>query len=86
MSVAFWYPVDDQPWHGSGHYSVDCDWVPFDISPVSSLFGKSTTTSSWSAASAFSLVLSVAALCVSVFVGYHVFRPKSIPFTPMQDL
>ncbi|KAF7804938.1 heme-binding protein [Senna tora] len=85
MSIAFWYPVDDQPWHGSGHYSVDCDWVPFDVSPVT-LLGKSATTSSWSVASAFSLLLSVAALCVSVFVGYQVHRPKSVPFTPMQDL
>lgn len=87
MSVAFWYPVDDQPWHGSGHYTVDCDWVSFDISPGSSLLGKSVSTSSWSVASAFSLLLSVAALCVSIFLGYQAYvRPKSVPFTPMEDL
>ncbi|XP_061338428.1 uncharacterized protein LOC133285233 isoform X2 [Gastrolobium bilobum] len=89
MSVAFWYPVDGQPWHGSGHYSVNCDWVPIDISLGSSLSGKSGDTassSSWNVASAFSLILSVAALCVSVFVSYRVFSPKGIPFTPMENL
>ncbi|XP_054803830.1 uncharacterized protein LOC129307011 isoform X2 [Prosopis cineraria] len=87
MSVAFWYPVDDQPWHGSGHYSVDCDWVPFGISSGSSLLGNSAATSSWSAANAFSLFLSVAALCATVFLGYHVLlRPKNVPFTPMEEL
>lgn len=94
MSVAFWYPVDGKPWHGSGHYSVNCDWVPIDISLGSgsnSLSGKSVDTassssSSWNVASAFSLILSVAALCVSVFVSYRVFHPKSVQFTPMENL
>lgn len=89
MSVAFWYPEDGQPWHGSGHYSVNCDWVPIDISLGGSLSGKSVETgssSSWNAASAFSLILSVAALCVSVFVSYRVFSNKSVPFTPMNNL
>ncbi|KAK0580882.1 hypothetical protein LWI29_007413 [Acer saccharum] len=27
MAVAFWYPVDGKPWHGSGHYSINCDWT-----------------------------------------------------------
>lgn len=90
MSVAFWYPEDGKPWHGSGHYSVNCDWVPIDISQGSSLSGKLAGTagssSSWNFASAFSLILSVAALCVSVFVSYRIFSPKSVPFTPMEDL
>ncbi|TKY52445.1 hypothetical protein E2542_SST23967 [Spatholobus suberectus] len=89
MSVAFWYPVDGQPWHGSGHYSVNCDWVPIDISVLNSLSAKSAdaaSSSSWNVASAFSVVLSVAALCVSLFVSYRVFNPKSVPFTPMENL
>lgn len=89
MSVAFWYPIDGQPWHGSGHYSVNCDWVPIDISQGSSLSVKSvdpTSSSSWNVASAFSLILSVAALCVSVFASYRVFHPNSVPFTPMENL
>lgn len=90
MSVAFWYPVDGNPWHGSGHYSVNCDWVPIDISHGSSLSdNKSVDTgssSSWNIASAFSLILSVAALCVSVFVSYRVLHPESVSFTPMEDL
>ncbi|AES61634.1 putative cytochrome c-552/DMSO reductase-like, heme-binding domain-containing protein [Medicago truncatula] len=89
MSVGFWYPVDGKPWRGSGHYSVNCDWVPIDISQSSSLSGKSVETassSSWNFASAFSLILSVAALCVSVFVSYRVLHPKSVAFTPMENL
>ncbi|XP_047150873.1 uncharacterized protein LOC124822845 [Vigna umbellata] len=88
MSVAFWYPVDGQPWHGSGHYSVNCDWVPIDISVGGSLSGNSVdaaSSSSWNVASAFSVILSVAALCVSVFVSYRVFNPKSVPFTPLEN-
>lgn len=88
MSVAFWYPVDGQPWHGSGHYSIYCDWVPIDISVGKSLNGKSVdaaSNSSWNVASAFSVILSVAALCVSVFVSYRVFSPKSVSFTPIEN-
>ncbi|KAI4349752.1 hypothetical protein L6164_010312 [Bauhinia variegata] len=86
MSVAFWYPVDGKPWHGSGHYSVNCDWVPLEIILGSSSLEQSATGSSWNVASAFSLILSVAALCVSVFVSYRVVRFKSVPFTPMENL
>ncbi|KAE9611865.1 hypothetical protein Lalb_Chr06g0166951 [Lupinus albus] len=90
MAVAFWYPVDGQPWHGSGHYSVNCDWVPIDISSDAAyLSDKSVNTgssSSWNIASAFSLILSVAAFCVSVFVSYRVFNPKNVGFTPMENL
>ncbi|KAL1293777.1 hypothetical protein HN51_054425 [Arachis hypogaea] len=90
MSVAFWYPENGQPWHGSGHYSISCNWVPIDISIGSSLHGSSGSTgssTSWSIASAFSLVLSVAALCVSVFVTYRVFNNNNnVPFTPMVSM
>ncbi|XP_004309481.1 PREDICTED: uncharacterized protein LOC101311061 [Fragaria vesca subsp. vesca] len=86
MSVAFWYPVDGKPWHGSGHYSVSCDWVPLDISLKTSMLTKVRQGSSVSAASVFALLLSVISLCASVFIGYWVVRPKTIPFTPMENL
>ena len=84
MAVAFWYPLDGTPWHGSGHYSINCDWVPLDISLGSSMQTKSTPSSN--ASSVFALLLSVVSLCTSVFVGYWVFRPKGVPFTPMENL
>ncbi|MBA0704298.1 hypothetical protein Golax_016566 [Gossypium laxum] len=87
MSVALWYPVDGNPWSGSGHYTINCDWVSFDIASGGSKLTKSVkSSSSWDAASAFSLLFSVAALCVAVFVAYQVSRPKNIPFTPMENL
>ncbi|KAL9435519.1 hypothetical protein AB3S75_021734 [Citrus x aurantiifolia] len=87
LSVAFWYPVDRNPWHGSGHYTINCDWVPLDISSGSALLTKSAPGSSGgSTASVFALLLSVVSLCVSVFVGYRVIKPNSVPFTPMENL
>ncbi|XXG84466.1 hypothetical protein AAC387_Pa10g1976 [Persea americana] len=87
VAVAFWYPVEGNPWSGSQHYSINCDWVPFDIvSPSSTSSLKVNSRSSGDAASAFSLLLSVVALCISVFVGYRVFRSKSLPFTPIDHL
>ncbi|KAL5795745.1 hypothetical protein ACOSQ2_000565 [Xanthoceras sorbifolium] len=86
MAVAFWYPVDGNPWHKSGHYSINCDWVPLDISSGSSKLSRSSTSSSGSTASVFALLFSVVSLCVSVFVGYKVLQPKGVPFTPMQNL
>lgn len=87
VSVAFWYPLEGNPWSGSQHYSINCDWVPLDIVSPSSTSGmKATSRSSWDAASAFSLLLSVVSFCVSVFVGYWVSRSKSVPFTPIDHL
>ncbi|PIA61053.1 hypothetical protein AQUCO_00300519v1 [Aquilegia coerulea] len=86
LAVAFWYPTDGKPWHGSGHYSINCDWISLDMSAGSSDLTKMASRSSWPAASAFSLLLSVVALCLSLFVGYAVSRNKSIPFTPMDHL
>ncbi|GFZ07224.1 heme binding protein [Actinidia rufa] len=86
FSVAFWYPVDGNPWHGSGHYSVSCDWLPLDISAGSSVLSKSASGSSWDAASAFALLLSVVAFCSSVFLGYWVSKAKQVPFTPIDNL
>ncbi|XP_021812950.1 uncharacterized protein LOC110755931 [Prunus avium] len=86
MSVAFWYPVDGKPWHGSGHYSVSCDWVPIDISLGSSVLTMARPRSSVSAASVFALLLSVISLCASVFIGYWVVKPQTVQFTPMENL
>ncbi|CAB4288964.1 unnamed protein product [Prunus armeniaca] len=86
MSVAFWYPVDGKPWHGSGHYSVSCDWVPLDISLGSSVLTMARPRSSVSAASVFALLLSVISLCASVFIGYWVVKPQTVHFTPMENL
>lgn len=86
FSAAFWYPVDGNPWHGSGHYTVSCDWVPLDISSGSSALSKSASGDSWDAASAFALLLSVVSLCLSVFVGYRSFKAKSIAFSPIDHL
>ncbi|KAL3717702.1 hypothetical protein ACJRO7_009182 [Eucalyptus globulus] len=84
MSVAFWYPVNGNPWHGSGHFSINCDWVPLDISLGGSSLTKTASPSSWDAATAFSLLLSVVSLCLSVFVMYRVFRPRSVQYKPME--
>ncbi|KAG5627794.1 hypothetical protein H5410_013012 [Solanum commersonii] len=40
MSLAFWYPMDGKPWHGSGHFSISCDWILLDILPDSSELTK----------------------------------------------
>ncbi|CAN1278831.1 hypothetical protein LINPERPRIM_LOCUS16760 [Linum perenne] len=84
MAVAFWYPVDGNPWHGSGHYSINCDWIPLEILPGSSKGGGG---GSGEVASAFALLFSVISICLSVFVAYNVAKPRSsIPFIPMEDL
>ncbi|OAY48802.2 uncharacterized protein LOC122723617 [Manihot esculenta] len=80
MAVAFWYPVDGNPWHGSGHFSINCDWIPLDISPGSSMLSPG---GSGDVGGAIALLFSVVSLCISVFVGYRVARPKGIPFTPV---
>ncbi|XP_068663476.1 uncharacterized protein [Aristolochia californica] len=82
VAVAFWYPMDGKSWSGFQHYSINCDWIPLDISSPSSASG-----SSWNAALAFALLLSVVSLCVSVFVGYWSSRTsKAVPFTPLDHL
>ncbi|XP_058076597.1 uncharacterized protein LOC131225156 isoform X1 [Magnolia sinica] len=88
VAVAFWYPIDGTPWSGSQHYSVNCDWLTLDISSASSSSSvmKASSRSSWDAASAFSLLLSVVAFCLSVFVAYWVSKTKAIPFTPIDHL
>ena len=59
ISVAFWYPVDGNPWHGSGQYSISCDWVPSDIALVNSALSKVASTSSWDAANVFFVLISM---------------------------
>lgn len=88
FSAAFWYPVDGNPWHGSGHYTVSCDWLPLDFVTGGSTLSstRAPPASSWDAAVAFSLLLSVVAFCLSVFVGYRVTMQKGVPFTPMNSL
>ncbi|KAL2514032.1 heme binding [Forsythia ovata] len=87
FSAAFWYPVDGNPWHGSGHYTVSCDWVPLDVTPGSSTQVKVASGSSWDAAAGFAFLISIVAFCVSIFVGYWVSKTKNaISFTPIDRL
>lgn len=87
VAVAFWYPVEGNPWRGSQHYSINCEWVPLDIvSPSNTYATKVRSGNPWDAANAFSLLLSVVAFCISVFVGYRVSKAKAIPFTPIDHL
>lgn len=90
MSAAFWYPVDGNPWHGSGHYSISCDWTPLDISSSNSRpLNSATGGSSQSATGAFAVLFSAVSLCVSIFVGYkmvQISRTKGVSFTPMDNL
>ncbi|XP_021749753.1 uncharacterized protein LOC110715479 [Chenopodium quinoa] len=88
FSAAFWYPEDGKPWHGSGHYTISCDWLPLDfISGGSTLTGARTATaSSWDAAVAFSLLFSVVAFCLSVYVVNRVSMRRDAPYTEMTRL
>ncbi|GAB2298432.1 hypothetical protein Dimus_032497 [Dionaea muscipula] len=87
FSVAFWYPVGGNPWHGSGHYTVSCDWLPLDFM-ISGGFVSTTAhtvapRSSWDAVVAFSLLLSVVAFCLSVFLGLRLSQNKGVAFSPI---
>lgn len=78
MSAAFWYPVDGKPWHGSGHYSINCDWTSLDFYSSSSKWITSPGGGSGSTASMFALLISVFSLCLSVLVMYRLFRPQNV--------
>lgn len=88
FSAAFWYPVNGNPWGGSSHFTISCDWLPLQFNSggpgLSSLVV--TQKSPWDAAVAFSLLLSVVAFCVSVFVGLRVSKNPGVPFTPLNNL
>lgn len=87
FSVAFWYPENTKPWHGSGHYSINCDWIPLDIVSGSIGAPKEAQRSSWNTATVFSFLFSLAAFSTSIFVGYRAASySKTIPFTPMETL
>ncbi|XAR52706.1 hypothetical protein NMG60_11020909 [Bertholletia excelsa] len=87
FSVAFWYPVDGKPWHGSGHYSVSCDWVPLDVSlGIISVLQKAASQSAWDVASAFALLVSVVSFCVSLFVGCWISKSRGISFVPIDRI
>ncbi|OIT08299.1 PREDICTED: uncharacterized protein LOC109228375 [Nicotiana attenuata] len=86
MSVAFWYPVDGKPWHGSGHFSISCHWIPLNILPDGSELTDVPKRSPWDTATAFSLLFSVVAFGISIFVGHRVSRTKNIAFTQMDNL
>ncbi|PPR91233.1 hypothetical protein GOBAR_AA29442 [Gossypium barbadense] len=40
-------------WVGSGHYTINCDWVPLDIASGGSMLIESAPSSAWDTASAF---------------------------------
>lgn len=87
FSVAFWYPENEKPWHGSGHYSINCDWILLDFVSGSTGAPKEAQRSSWNTVTVFSFLFSLAAFSTSIFVGYRVASsPKTIPFTPMETL
>ncbi|KAK4739391.1 hypothetical protein R3W88_003088 [Solanum pinnatisectum] len=83
FSAAFWYPEDGNPWHGSGHYTIGCDWVPLDVPPGSSAGSKVVSRSSWDAANGFAFLLSVVSFGVSFFVAYWVHKKNAISFQPI---
>ncbi|XAR58366.1 hypothetical protein NMG60_11013745 [Bertholletia excelsa] len=85
-SVSFWYPEDGKPWHGSGHYIIGCDWVPMDFLSGSPNPLDDQQNSPWSAATAFSLLFSVVAFCLSVFVGHRASQSRDVQFTPVNNL
>lgn len=81
FSAALWYPIDGNPWHGSGHYTVSCDWVAMDVAPAG-YYKEAVSGRSWDAAAAFGFVVSLVALVVSIFVGYLVVsKTKAISFS-----
>lgn len=87
VSAAFWYPEDDKPWHGSAHYSTSCDWISMDFTPGSSGLSKVEQRSPWDAATAFSLLFSVVAFCVSIFIGHRVSSAaRTVNFAPIDNL
>ncbi|KAL8527191.1 hypothetical protein ACS0TY_005171 [Phlomoides rotata] len=87
FSAAFWYPEDGKSWHGSGHYSISCDWITLDFISGSSKLEKAAQRSSWDAATAFSLLFSVVAFCISIFVGHRMSRSsRTATFIPMESL
>jgi len=88
MSVAFWYPTDGKTWSNSDHYSASCNWLVLDIQPSSeAAYYRPAPNRSWDAATAFALLLSVVAICISIFLGYRFSRNRSTAqFTPLEQI
>ena len=88
MAVAFWYPTDGKEWSDSEHYSASCNWLVLDIQPSSdAAYYSPAPNRSWDAATAFALLLSVVAICLSIFVGYRVSKNRSTAqFTPLEQI
>ncbi|XP_051118734.1 uncharacterized protein LOC127242975 [Andrographis paniculata] len=92
VSAAFWYPMEGKPWHGSGHYSISCDWIVVDfMKPLTSSANnnnkKEVEKSPWDAATAFSLVFSVVAFCMSILIGHRLSRMNRIAnFRPIDNV
>ncbi|XP_022895768.1 uncharacterized protein LOC111409896 [Olea europaea var. sylvestris] len=70
FSVAFWYPINGNPWNSSEHYTVSCDWVPLDVTPSSSTYIKAASGSSQDGATGFAFIISIIAFCLSIYIGY----------------
>ncbi len=86
LSAAFWYPVNGNPWTKSSHYSVSCDWAPLEIISAEKESHVVSSTRGVDTLNAISLVLSLLAFVVSVFVGWWVRKGKSMTFTPIDHL
>uniref|UniRef100_A0A0D6R9N7 Cytochrome c-552/DMSO reductase-like haem-binding domain-containing protein n=1 Tax=Araucaria cunninghamii TaxID=56994 RepID=A0A0D6R9N7_ARACU len=84
FSAAFWYPVNENPWTGSSHYSVSCDWVTLEILPAEK--DALSTTRAVNPLNVISLVLSLAAFCMSLFIVWSFRKGKAMPFTPIDHL
>ncbi|KAK1386380.1 hypothetical protein POM88_024115 [Heracleum sosnowskyi] len=64
-----------------------CDWVTLDMTSTSSAQTKAASGNSSNVISAFALILSVIALCISVSIGYAITRNNNTgPFIPMDRL
>lgn len=86
FSAAFWYPVNGNPWTKSSHYSVSCDWVTLEIISAEKESHVVSSTRAVDTVNIFSLVLSLSAFGVSIFVGWWVRKGKSMTFTPIDHL
>ncbi|KAL0435990.1 UNVERIFIED_CONTAM: hypothetical protein Sradi_0306900 [Sesamum radiatum] len=87
LSAAFWYPMDGKPWHGSAHYSISCDWILLDFISGGSESTKVAQGSPWDVATAFSLLFSVVAFCMAIFIGHRLSRiNRTGNFIPMDNL
>ncbi|GJP52369.1 hypothetical protein CLOM_g11491 [Closterium sp. NIES-68] len=94
MGAAVWYPLDGTPWHGSQHFLASCDWLHLHLLPApapaagwqaaqAEQGGVSSTAAA--ALSGLSLLLALAAVFVSIVVGWWV-RANARQFQPMDGL